>query len=161
MKPSEDVFEASRAVAESVRGIHRILQVANFFSRKVLREYGLSGTQLWALRSIRDGECTTVSDLARRTHLPRATVSCLVDFLEERGLARLRRAAGEGRTVDLRLTAAGRRLLSKAPEPPRSIIVRGVEGLSAEDLSCVRRSMEILTRILDQPAIGDEAGRRD
>jgi DNA-binding MarR family transcriptional regulator len=147
-------------VTDTVRGIHRILQVSDFFSRKALREFGVSGPQLWALRAIRDGECTTMSDLALRTHLPLRTVMSLVELLEERGLAVLRRTPGEGTVADLRLTAGGRRLLSETSEPPRSKIVRGIEGLGAEDLSCLRRAVEILARMLELPAIGDETGRR-
>jgi DNA-binding MarR family transcriptional regulator len=152
--------ELPGVVTDTVRGIHRILQVSDFFSRKSLRQFGLSGPQLWALRAIRDGECTSLSDLAERTHLPIRTVVSLVELLEERGLAARRRTLSEGPTADLRLTSGGRRLLSETSEPPRSKIVRGIESLGAEDLSCLRRAVEILSRILDLPAIGDEAGRR-
>lgn len=152
-------FETSQSVTDTVRGIHRILQISDFFTRKTLRAFGLSGPQVWALRAIRDGECTSLKDLAQRTHLTLSTVSSIVDFLEERGYAARRRTPGEERTVDLRLKAAGRKVLSLSPEPPRSKIVRGLERLSTENLSCVRRAVEILSRILDLPELPNQDGQ--
>src|SRR5579872_214556 len=136
-------------VDEVVLGLHRIFQSIDHFSRKSLREFGVSGPLVWALRTIRDAECTTLDDLARRIHLPPGTVSGLVERLEERGAA-ARRAAFEGDgALELRLTSSGRRLLSEAPEPPQSRIARGIERLSLLELSCLHQAVAILNRLMD------------
>jgi DNA-binding MarR family transcriptional regulator len=145
-------------VDEVVRSLYRIFQSIDHFSRKSLRELGVSGPQVWALRTIRDAECTTERELARRIHLPPGTVSGLVDRLEAHGVA-ARRAAHEGdRVAELRLTSSGRRLVSQAPEPPQSRIARGVEGLPMRDLTCLHRAMEILVQLLEgeDPKNGEE-----
>jgi DNA-binding MarR family transcriptional regulator len=141
--------EVPPTVDEVVRGLYRIFQSIDHFSRKSLRELGVSGPQVWALRTIRDAECTTERELARRIHLPPGTVSGLVDRLEAHGAA-ARRAAHEGdRVVELRLTSSGRQLASRAPEPPQSRIARGVELLPLGDLACLHRAVEILARLLE------------
>jgi DNA-binding MarR family transcriptional regulator len=149
MKSRSDDLEAKRAVDECVRTLHRILQIVDLFSRKTFREFGVSGSLIWALRTIRDAECTTMSELAQRLHLHPSTVSGIVDRLEERGLALLNEACPDDRMTELQITKSGRNLISKAPEPPRSKIVRGIEGLSPEDRACVHRAIGILSQILD------------
>ena len=136
-------------VDEVVRGLYRLFQSVDYFSRKSLRELGVSGPQVWALRTIRDAECTTESELARRIHLPPGTVSGLIDRLEAHGSA-ARRAAHEGdRVVELRLTSSGRQIVSRAPEPPQSRIARGVEVLPTGDLACLHRAVAILARLVE------------
>jgi DNA-binding MarR family transcriptional regulator len=142
---------SARAVSESVRGLHRIFQNVDLFSRKTLREFGVSGPQIWALRMIRDAECTTMTDLAHRLHLHPSTVSGIVDRLEERALASRHQAAGDARVTELRLTPSGRRMVSKVPEPPRSKVARGIGALSASELIHVQRAVQILSRIMDVP----------
>jgi DNA-binding MarR family transcriptional regulator len=115
----------SEAVAECVRGLHRIFQNVDLFSKKALRAFGVSGPQIWALRTIRDAECLSMSELAERLHLHPSTVNGIVDRLEERCLAARRQAAGDARVTELRLTSSGRQLLPSVPEPPRSKGHRG------------------------------------
>jgi DNA-binding MarR family transcriptional regulator len=145
-----------RVVSESVRGLHRILHTCDLFSRKTLREFGVSGLQIWGLRTVVDAECTTMDELVHRLHLSPSTVSSLVDRLEARDLASRRRASEDSQTTELRLTAAGRRLVFEVPEPPHSKVSRGIEALSSEDLDCVHRAVEILGHILDVPGPVDQ-----
>jgi DNA-binding MarR family transcriptional regulator len=159
MKNQGDDPEGSKAIVESVRGIHRIFQIVDLFSRKTIRELGISGPQLWALRTIRDAECTTMSDLYQRIHLHPATVSGIVDKLEEQGLASRHQASNDAAVTELRLTAPGRSLLSKAPEPPRSRLARGIELLAGDELACIHRAVRLLSRILDIPEHAGEAGQ--
>lgn len=144
-----------RAVDESVRGLHRIFQNIDLFSRRVLREFGVSGPQIWALRTIRDAEVTTMSELALRLHLHPSTVSGIVDRLEEHALAVRSQASDDARVTELRLTPAGRKVVSRVPEPPRSRLARGVESLPPEELACVHRAVGILSRIMDVPGPAD------
>ena len=161
MKDRASSEEGSRTVAECVQGLHRIFQNVDIFSKRTLREFGVSGPQIWALRTIRDAEVIVMSDLAERLHLHASTVSGIVDRLEERSLAARYPAADDARVTELRLTPSGRKLLSNVPEPPRSKVARGLEALSPEDLACVYRAVRILTRIMDVPAPeGEGAGPR-
>ena len=146
----------ARAVSESVRGLHRILHACDLFTRKTVRECGVSGIQIWTLRTILDAECTTMEELAHRLHLHPVTVSSIVDRLEARDLASRRQTSPDSGITELRLSAAGRRLAYEVPEPPHSKITRGVEALSPDDLECVRRAVAILGHLLDAP---EPAGR--
>jgi DNA-binding MarR family transcriptional regulator len=139
----------SRAVAESVRRLQRILHDCDLFSRRAVRHFGVSGVALWALRTALDAECMTVEELVQRLHLDPITVSGIVDRLEARDLASRRRAYENPRVAELRLSLAGRKLASEAPESPHGKLARGVEALSSEELVCVHRAIEILGKILD------------
>jgi len=149
MKNQGDRPDSRHLVAEIVRGLYRIFQNVDLFSRKALRDLGVTGPQIWALRTILNSECTSVSELAERIHLHPNTVSGIVDRLEERGVATRRQAFEDDRVAELRLTGSGRTLVSSAPEHPQSKMVRGVELLSSEELVCLYRAVGMLTRILD------------
>jgi DNA-binding MarR family transcriptional regulator len=151
MKDRGSPRDEDDAVAECVQGLHRIFQNVDLFSKRTLRDFGVTGPQIWALRTIRDAECVSMRELAERLHLHPSTVSGIVDRLEEKGLAARHEAAQDARVTDLRLTSSGRKLLPGVPEPPRSRVARGLEGLPPEELACIRRAVQILNRIMDVP----------
>lgn len=135
-------------VANIIDNIRRFFQVLNEHSKLVERETGLTGSQLWAIKTIAGAEPIKPSELARRMYLHPATVVGLIDRLVNRGVVVRDRSEQDRRVVEIRLTEAGRRLLLSAPEVPQEMLVEGLEGLSHEKLSRVADGMEDLVVIL-------------
>ena len=77
--------EAASTVAEIIDNLRRVFQVVNEQSKKVCRETGLTGPQLWAIKVVAESAPIKVTDLARRMYLHPATVVGIVDRLEGRG----------------------------------------------------------------------------
>lgn len=136
------------ARAEIVRTLHRIFQTVDLFSRRMLRRFGVTGPQLWALRAIQASDSLTMSELAERMYLHASTVSGIVDRLEAGGLVRRRRSPADRRSVRLEITSRGRRILYEAPEPPRSKVVAGLRRLSGRDVRALRRAVRRLSRLM-------------
>jgi DNA-binding MarR family transcriptional regulator len=151
MNQSPSPAEASPIVTDVVRRLHRIFQAVDLFSKRALRNHGVTGPQIWALRTIHDAECTTMPELAQRLHLQQSAVSVLVDPLEEHELASRHRSLEGVGIPELWLTSVGRRLVSSVAEPPCSNIARGVEGLSLAELKDLHRAVGILRRVLEVP----------
>lgn len=139
---------AGDALHETVRTVHGLLQHIDLFSRRMLREFGVSGPQLWALRTIALRSGLTIGELAGEMYLHISTVSVLLDRLEERGLVERERSTADRRVVRLQLTRSGREILYRAPEPPRSLLARGLTSMKARDRMRMRDSVRTLARLM-------------
>jgi DNA-binding MarR family transcriptional regulator len=129
--------------------LHRIFQAVDLFSRKTLREFGVSGPQIWALRTISEADVVNMGDLAQRMHLHMSTITGIIDRLEIAKLVTRERSSSDARVMELRLTPKGRSILAKAPEPPRSKAARGLQRLSAKDLKRVRSALLLVAKAMD------------
>ena len=95
--------------------LRQIIHATDLHSKRVSRESGLTVPQIVVLKSVRDlGEVTT-SAISRRVSLSQATVTLILDRLEERGLIERYRSTKDRRIVHSRLTRQGRSALRKAP----------------------------------------------
>ncbi len=144
---SDDV----RAVLDAIRHIVRVLRVS---SRAAEKQVGLSAAQLFALQQLRQGRPASVNELAQRTFTHQSSVSVVAARLVRRGLVTRRVSRLDGRRVELRLTAAGRRLLRRAPEPAQERLVAGLHVLREEER---RRLARTLTRLVRALGVGNEA----
>lgn len=136
------------ALASSVRAIHRIFKGVDTASRRLLKDFGVTGPQLWALRTIRGARGLTTGELADRLYLHISTVSVLLDRLERNRWVERRRGAEDRRVVRLVVTRKGRAVIARAPEPPRSVVLRGLRTLDGRALGEMSRSMDRLLRIM-------------
>jgi len=136
------------ALHEAVRAVHGLLQYIDLFSRRMLRDFGVSGPQLWALRTIAIRRGLTIGELAGEMYLHISTVSVLLDRLEERGLVDRERSAPDRRIVRLQLTPAGREILYRAPEPPRSLLARRLKSMSEREQMGIRDGVRRLARLM-------------
>jgi DNA-binding MarR family transcriptional regulator len=95
--------------------LRQIIHATDLHSKRVSRESGLTIPQIVVLKSVRDlGEVTT-SAISRQVSLSQATVTLILDRLEERGLVERYRSTRDRRIVHSRLTRPGRSALRKAP----------------------------------------------
>ncbi len=138
-----------RIVAETMDNIRRVFQVINEQSKRVERETGLTGPQLWAVKIISDNGSIRVSDLARAMYLHPATVVGIIDRLEKRGLAERERSSEDRRVVEVALTAEGRQLVADSPEVASNTIIHGLEALPLDQLGMIHSGLESLVCILD------------
>ncbi len=135
-------------IVEVVETLHRIFKAVDTFSRWALKEFGITGPQIWALRTIESQGNPTVSELAGEMYLHISTVSGILDRLEDESLITRKRMVSDRRVVHLALTPQGRAVLRRAPEPPRSKVPRGIQRLSPKDLGSLIQAMRHLARIM-------------
>ncbi len=138
----------AEALTSTVRAVHEIFRAVDTTSRRLLKVYGVTGPQLWALRTIEEARGLTIGGLAERIYLHISTVSGILDRLEKGGWVERRRAADDRRVIRLVVTRKGRSLIARAPEPPRSIVLRGLKTLRERELGEMARSMKLLRRLM-------------
>lgn len=142
------MVSAPEVVAAVIDNIRRFFQVVHEHSKRVERETGLTGPQLWAMKVIAEAMPIKPSELARHMYLHPATVVGLVDRLEKRGLVSRTRSHADRRVVEIALTDEGRKVLALAPEVPQGLLVRGLESLPEKRLMQAAQGIEELVRIL-------------
>ena len=138
----------SAVVSEIIDNIRRVFQAVNEQSKKAKRETGLTGPQLWAIKTIAELSPVRVSGLARRMYVHPATVVGILNRLELQGLIKRVRTHGDRRVVNVELTDAGNALVAKAPQVAQGLLVAGLEELHFGKLQGIAASLGVLVHIL-------------
>ena len=138
--PSSRRADTVRAV-DSVRRIVRGLRLAE---QRTRAEAGLSAAQLFVLGALAESAASSLSELATRTLTDRTSVAAVVDRLVETGRVASERASDDRRRVLVRITAAGRRTLDAAPEPPTSLLLAALARLPRAELAALSAGLEQL-----------------
>jgi DNA-binding MarR family transcriptional regulator len=140
-------ISAVTKLQELIDNLRRVFQILNEQSKKVERETGLTGPQLWAIKTINESSPVKVSDLANKLYLHPTTVVGIIDRLEKQDLVKRRRSEDDRRVVWIELTDKGNELVKSAPEVAQGLLVSGLEEISANNLIEIDRSMKHLVKI--------------
>lgn len=96
--------------------LRRILKATDANVKQLASKSGLNASQLLVLQVLKTRGETLTGDLARAVDLKQATVSILLDRLQERGLVERRRGEADRRQVWVRITEAGDDTVRGAPD---------------------------------------------
>jgi DNA-binding MarR family transcriptional regulator len=106
--------EDERPIDESERSIpfvmHEILNLVDGAAKKRARAYGLTIEGVRVLFRLMSRDSASVKELARLTGAEISTLSRLLDRMGDKGLIRRQRDADDARSVQVSLTAKGRKL---------------------------------------------------
>jgi DNA-binding MarR family transcriptional regulator len=138
--------DETRAVLDSIRRIVRTLHES---SRAAEKQVGLSGAQLFVLQTLADHPGASLNDLAARTHTHQSSVSTVVARLVERGLVLRAPSTADGRRLELRLSAEGRRLITRAPDPAQGQLIQAIQRLPAARRRVLATSLLALATEMD------------
>lgn len=143
-------------VSAVVQSLRRITKGLHEFSKAVDREFGITGPQLWAMRTIEEMGGCSAGDLADRLCVHPSTITGVIQRLEEKRLIDRARKPDDRRAVVLTLTTNGKRLLARAPFPAQGELVRSLHKLGGEDITALRR---ILAHVVDDMDLGNTEAR--
>ncbi len=135
-----------------LRAIRRIIRKTSEHSRQVARDTGLSIPQSLCLRIIGSGNLNdevTVVRVADAVQLAPATVSRLLDRLEEMKLIVRERRSRDRRKVFLRLTPLGRGRLKKLPTPLQEQFTARLLRLSPRKQDDLSRALETIVELME------------
>ncbi len=152
----------TRAILDAVRRIVRTLHESSRAAEKTL---GVTGAQLFVLQKLADSPGLSLNALAAETHTHQSSVSTVVSRLAERGFVLRAPAADDGRRLELRVSAEGRRLVARTPDAAPARLIHAIEQLPANRRRTLARVLLELTTSMDltgdAPAMFfDNSGRR-
>ena len=125
----EELPPLSASILDDLRRIVRVLRES---SRAAEQAVGVSGAQLFVLRTLAQAGASSalsLNELSARTRTHQSTVSVVVKRLVQRGLISRSPSPTDGRCLQLRLTRRGQRLLERAPLAAQDRLIRGIERM--------------------------------
>lgn len=134
---------------EAVLNIVRTASVLGQRGADLFRRFGLTEAQFNVLFSLKYKERNwSQSDLGRRLVVTRASVTSVLDKLEEKGLVERLQVPGNRRIYHVDLTAEGQKLLDKVEPLYRNDIHEVLSGFDEETCRNLIQQMEVIrTRV--------------
>lgn len=134
------------AISEIMQSFRRIFRAIQKYSEEVLKEFGVTGPQLWLLKTLREKDGASVGELSQKMYLHISTVSGIIDRLEEKRYVVRKRGKADRRVVTVHLTPGGKKIISSAPDPAQGKLLHGLQKMSQAEVMELR---EALRRIVD------------
>lgn len=151
-KGNSSSLKQRNAALEVLKKFRQIFRAAKLHFRQVERTAGVSGAQLWLLAELFERPGSRVKDLAASMALHQSTVSNLLEALSRRKLLVRKRDEVDQRVVRVFLSAAGERLVRKAPGPARGVLPDALEALPPAALRRLDQSVAALLKGMKVPA---------
>jgi DNA-binding MarR family transcriptional regulator len=146
----ENVQGVSSQVLSILRRITRAIDVN---SKNLVRTYGLTGPQLVLLHELREGQKITVGDLAKKVNLSNATVTDILDRMENKGLVQRIRNDTDRRRVMVSITDKGLLLAQDAPFILQKNFYLEFEKLQDWEQTLILSSLQRIAAMLEQSAL--------
>ncbi len=132
------------AAAQVLRRFRSVFNAVKTHFQQVQRTAGIGGAQLWALSLIGAQPGIGVGGLAAAMDVHQSTASNLLKVLLKAELVSAQRDGVDRRTLKLRITAAGTRLLRKAPGPFAGVLPEALAQLDTETLARLDHDLGLL-----------------
>lgn len=129
--------------------LRRILRVTELNARKLADQSELTASQLLVMQHVAQAGKALPSAIAKAVDLKQATVTVLVNKLEDAGLVTRRRDTEDRRRVWVELTDAGRADLARSPDLLQNRFERGFESLPEWERAMIIAALERVASLLD------------
>jgi DNA-binding MarR family transcriptional regulator len=137
------------AISEIMQSLRRIFKALQDYSQEVSQKFGITGPQLWALKTLATNGSLPLGQLSKRMYLHPSTITGVVDRLEKKGYVVRDRVHQDRRVVTVQLTSRGRKTASKAPNPIQGKMVYGLNRLKQKNLDFIYEAVEKLVEIAE------------
>jgi DNA-binding MarR family transcriptional regulator len=144
--------EIGEPAARVLRRFRLVFNAVKTHFQQVEKKTGVGGAQLWALSIIRSAPGIGVNELARAMDVHQSTASNLVKTLAEREFVLAAKGEADRRSVHLKITPAGVRLLRRAPGPLTGVLPEALASLDAQTLDRLDADLAKLIAALNSDA---------
>jgi DNA-binding MarR family transcriptional regulator len=141
-------YNRQRLRTDALDGIRALVGALARSARSVERRTGVTTAQIFVLRQLAERDGLSLGEIASRTLTRQSTVSVVVTRLVKQGLVRRDRALDDRRRLELSLTAAGRRVLERAPEPTTGRLLSALDELTGSQLAALSRGLDPLIKVM-------------
>jgi DNA-binding MarR family transcriptional regulator len=140
--PAERAAETRRIL----EGLRRVVQALRRTAREAEVQHRTSGAQLFVLHLLARHGAASVGELAERSFTHQSSVSVVVARLVAAGLVARAQAASDRRRAVVALTARGRALLRRVPEPAQARLVEALASVTPAEQRALARGLTALVR---------------
>lgn len=129
--------------------IRRIMRAVDLQSKKLLKTVGLTAPQLVIMQLLRKNGALPPSTIAKEISLSQATVTSILDRLDNAGYSQRDRSTEDKRVVHAYLTPEGLEKVSKAPELLQSGFLREFRKLEEWEQLQLISSLQRIATMMD------------
>lgn len=141
-------------VNQVLSSLRKIIRAADIHSKKLSKTAGLTAPQLLLMQAISENaEESTLGHLAKKISLSQATLTSIIDRLENRELVVRVRSDADKRFVRLHLTDKGKELLRNAPTPLQESFIAKFTALAEWEQNMILSSVQRLAQMMDAEAL--------
>lgn len=108
-------MEKNDSVEAVLTALRQIIREIELQSKRLIKKCGLTGPQLIVMKEIKKTPDKPISEIARHISLSQATVTSILDRLEQQGFVKRYRSEKDKRKVNLILTEKSENLLQNDP----------------------------------------------
>jgi DNA-binding MarR family transcriptional regulator len=141
--------DQDKVILGITQSLRRIIKSLQNYSSKVYSHFGITGPQLWVIKTIYQNGSLPLGELSKRMYLHPSTITAAVDRLEKKGYVLRNRIEKDRRVIRVQLTPKGNRLAKRAPKPIQGKMIYGLRRLKKDELSSIYRSVERLVEIME------------
>ncbi len=136
-------------IDEVLTSLRRVIRAIDLHSKQLVKTASVTGPQLRLLQLIRAKGDATASELADAMSLSQATVTSILDRLEDRQLIERIRSLTDKRKIHPRLTDGGNALLDRAPAALQDSFVRKFDQLQSWEQHMIIASLQRVAEMMD------------
>lgn len=129
--------------------LRRVMRAVDLHSRKLMQSHGLTGPQALVLQEAVKGVGISAGELASRVSLSQATVTDILNRLEQRGLLTRERSETDRRKVMVKPTLAGGEVMATAPPLLQETFVRRFTDLKPWEQMLLLSSLQRIAELMD------------
>ncbi|RCK52333.1 MarR family transcriptional regulator [Thalassospira profundimaris] len=133
--------------------LRQIIRATDLHSKRIMKIYGLTIPQIMVLRAIGEMRNVTVKRISSHVSLSQATVTTILNRLEQRGLMERRRSQTDKRVVNTDLTQAGRDIIANAPNLLQEDFIRQFEELPVWEKTQMLSSLQRVAAMMNAEKI--------
>jgi len=134
---------------EILVALRRITRAIDLHSKKLVKETGLTTSQLIILLAIAKLGCPSASAIAREVVLSQATVTSILDRLEKKDYVLRTKAEDDKRVVNVQLTSAGEQKIQDSPELLQADFLRKYRKLVEWQRHMLIASLQQIASMMD------------
>ncbi len=144
---------AMNNIQDVLIALRRLIRAADIHSKRLVKTAGLTAPQLLLMQGIRDSGDATIGELAKQINLSQATVTTIIDRMENRELVYRKRSQVDKRKVYVYLTPKGDELLDNAPTPLQQTFVTQYLQLEPWEQNMILSSLQRVAKMMDAEGI--------
>ena len=133
--------------------LRRIIRATDLQSKWMVKTCGLTIPQVMVLNAIDTLGDVTVKRISDDVSLSQATVTTILNRLEDRALVERVRSQSDKRIVNARLTETGKEVLESSPPLLHEKFIERFEGLEAEEKTRILASLRKVASMMDAESI--------
>ena len=141
---------------EVYSALRQVVRAMDVHSKYLHKYYGLSGPQLNILKELSEIDDIPTGQLARKVSLSQATVTDILDRLEERGLVIRQRSSFDKRRVYIQITEKGKSIILKNPSLMKEDFILQFNELEEWEQTLILSSIQRVVAMMKAPEIKNE-----